>query len=225
MNWIFPYIALMIWVVDAQEINVVVSAKGEVEVLQWNEHKKVVQVPVTMCNTEAIWTIRNLLKTKPPNISLNIVERLEVFDKYWPIKVFIDKKPAYIKDGIIHCYIRGSQMSSNEETKIKDELLRLLVLREVGKWEETLGFLVPHITFRRNKNKPYIVQRGKEGICFDKKLYDMSLETITYCLFNAVADYTALEDRFRTKLISQHFPTWRAFEKNISYVYATYYNH
>ncbi|PRD56235.1 hypothetical protein C5749_02925 [Sphingobacterium gobiense] len=215
----------MIWVVDAQEINVVVSAKGEVEVLQWNEQKKVIQVPVSMRNAEVIWAIRNLLKTKPPNTSLNIIERLEVFDKYWPIKVFVNKKPAYMEDGIIHCYIRERRMSSTEEIKIKDELLRLFVLRQVGQWEETLELLIPHITFRRNKNKPYIVQRRKESICFDKKLYDLSLGTIAYCLFNAVADYVGLKDGFRKELINQHFPTWKTLEKNISYAYATYDNH
>ncbi len=223
-NWIFPYIVLMIWVVDGHEIHVFVSAKREVEVLRWNEHKKIIQVPVSMPNTEAVWTIRNLLQTKRSDTLLCIEERLEVFDRHWPIKLFTEKKKSYINGDIVHCYIKGRRMSLAEKTKIKEELLQQLVLHHVGQWEERLDLLISHITFRKNKNRPYVVQRQKESICFDKELSNLSLEAITYCLFKAVADYGVLEERVKRRLIEKHFPTWKTLEKTIIYAYATHNN-
>jgi hypothetical protein len=224
-NWIFLYLALMIWVVDGHEVDVLVSAKQEVEVLRWNEHKKIIQVPVNMPNAEAMWTIRNLLKTRLSNTLLCAEERLEVFDRHWPIKLLAKKRASYMEDSIVHCYIKGRRISSQEKIKIKEELLEQFVLRHVGQWEETLDLLISHITFRKNKNKPYIVQRQKKSICFDKALSNLSLEAIAYCLFKAVADYGALEENLRRRFIEKRFPTWKTLEKIIIYAYATHDNH
>lgn len=215
----------MIWVIDGHEIDVLVCAKGDVEVLQWNEHKRKIQVPVGMRNSEAIWAIRNLLQTRLSNTLLCIEERLEVFDKHWPVKLSANKKASYMEDGIIHCYMKGNRISPAEKIKIKEELLQQFVLRHVGQWEEILDLLIPHVTFRKNKNKSYIVQRQKESICFDKELYNQSLEAIAYCVLNAVADYGVLEESSRRRVIEQYFPTWKILEKIILYAYTTHDKH
>ncbi|RZF61898.1 hypothetical protein [Sphingobacterium corticibacterium] len=212
----------MIWVVDDQEIEVLFSAKEEVEICRWNEYKKIIQVPLSMQKAEAIWTIRNFLQTRISDTTRWVEERLEVFDKHWPMKLSSNKQTPYIKEGIIHCYIMGRQMSATGKIRIKEELLQQFALREVGHWEETLNLLIPYITFRKNKNKPYVVQRQKGSICVDKALYNLSLEAITYCLFNAVADYGVLGINRRRQLIEKHFPRWEALEKVIRYAYASY---
>lgn len=212
----------MIWVVDDQEIEVLFSAKEEVEICRWDEYKKIIQVPVSMQKAEAIWTIRNFLQKRPLDTTRFVEERLEVFDKHWPIKVSLNKQIPYIKEGIIHCYMTGRQLSATGKIKLKEELLRQSVLREVGHWEETFNLLIPDITFRKNNNKPYIVRRQKGSICIDKHLYNLSLEAISYCLFNAVADYGFLEINCRRQLIEKHFPRWEALEKAIRYAYTCY---
>ncbi len=152
-------------------------------------------------------------------------ERLEVFDRHWPIKLFINKKASYIEDGIIHCYVKGSRISPAERIRIKEELLQQFVLRHVGQWEERLDLLIPYITFRRNRKKPYIVQRSKERICFDKELYTLSSEAVAYCVFNAVANYGVLGESIRRKLIEKHFSIWKTLEKITLYAYPTHDNH
>lgn len=146
-------------------------------------------------------------------------ERLEVFDRHWPIKLLTTKRASYMQDGIINCYIKGRRMSSAAKIKMKEELLQQLILRQVGQWEEALDLLIPHIMFRKNKKKPYIVQGTKGCICFDKALHNQSLEAIAYCVFKAIADYGVLDESARKRLIGKHFPTWKTLEKITLYAY------
>lgn len=113
-------------------------------------------------------------------------------------------------------------MSLAEKTKIREELLQRLVLHHIGQWEEILGVMISHIAFRKNKNRPYVIQRRKERICFDKELSSLSLEAIAYCSFKAVADYGGIEKSIKRGLLEKHFPTWSTIEKIIIYAYATH---
>lgn len=209
----------MIWVVDDQEIEIRFSANDEVDVRQWNEQKKTIQVPVNMPKAEAIWTIRNFLQTRIQDPLFFIEERLEIFDRYWPIKPLLRKNASFIANGTIHCYINGRYISTIRKSKIKEELLEQAVLQHLGQWEEKFNLLIPAITFRKNKSRPYNVQRKQERICFDKELYNLSLEAIAYCVLNAVAEYGLVEGETRRRLIEQHFPTWKTSAKIIMHVY------
>lgn len=209
----------MIWVVDDQEIEIRFSANDEVEVRQWNEQKKIIQVPVNMPKAEAVWTIRTFLQTRIPDTIFLVEERLEVFDRYWPIKPLLKKRVSFITKGAIHCYISGRYISTIRKIKIKEELLEQAVLQQIGQWEEKLNLLIPSVIFRKSKNKPYTVQRVQERICFDKGISNLSLEAIGYCVFKAVASYSAIEEERRRRLIEKHFPTWKTLEKIITYGY------
>lgn len=215
----FRIIVFMIWVVDDHEIDVLFRAEEGVEILQWDQYKKRVGIPVGMRNAEAVWTIRNLLKTKHLDISMFLEEKLVVFGKHWPVKRLAVNKAPYLDDGIVYCYTRGNQISSALKNRIVAQLLQQLILREVGQWEEILNVLIPSIVFRKNKKQPYIVQRSKSCICFDKELYHLSLDVITYCVFKAVAEYGVLTEDSIKRIIEKYFPTWKTLEKSIVYAY------
>lgn len=207
----------MIWVVDDQEVEVLFSTKEEVEVPRWTEQKKVIRIPLSMQKAEAVWTIRNFLRTKQPKAMLFAEERLAVFDKQWPVKLMSSKKTAFIKDGMIHCYTKSRRLSDGEQLRLKEELLQQIVSQHVGQWEEILDLLIPRITFRKLKGKPYIVQRQKEGICFNKELLSLPLQTLAYCVFQSVVAYGGVADNLRKRIVEKHFPTAKTLEKTISH--------
>src|SRR5690606_23752240 len=79
--------------------------------------------------------------------------------------------------------------------------------------------LIPRITFRKLKGKPYIVQREKEGICFNKQLLSLPLQALTFCVFQSVVVYGGIADNLRKRIVEKHFPTAKTLEKTISHLY------
>ena len=209
----------MIWVVDDQEVEVLFSTKEEVEVHRWTEQKKVIRVPLSMQKAEAVWTMRNFLRTKRPMDMLFGEEQVVVFDKQWPVKLISSKKTPFIKDGIIYCYTKNRRLSDGEQLRLKEKLLQQVVFQHVGHWEERLDLLIPRITFRKLKGKPYIIQRQKEGICFNKQLLSLPLQALTFCVFQSVVVYGGIADNLRKRIVEKHFPNAKTLEKTISHFY------
>lgn len=209
----------MIWVVDDQEVELIFSTREEVEVHRWTEQKKVIRIPLSMQKAEVVWTVRHFLRTKRPMDMVFGEEHVVVFDKQWPVKIISSKKTSFIKDGIIHCYSKNRRLSDGEQLRLKEELLQQVVLQNVGYWEEMLDLLIPRITFRKLKGKPYIVQRQNEGICFNKQLLSLPLQVLTFCVFQSVVVYGGITDNLRKRIVEKHFPTARTLEKRISHFY------
>ena len=211
----------MIWVVDGYEVDVLVSSKTTVEVVRWDEYKKIIQVPAILSTTEVKWTIHNLLEKSINCTTREFEYRIEIFDRSWPIKLLAEKKRSYLENGIVHFYSRQLHISSTVKERIVAELLQQIVSQHIGEWEERMGILVNQIKFRKNNNRPYKVQRALSFISFDSGLHHLSLEAIAYCSFNAVAQYGNLDSERKWKFIRLHFPSWKLLDKIIKYAYQT----
>lgn len=216
----------MLWVVDDHEIHVLVGEEEKVGIVRWEEQKKIVQVPVRMSRAEAIWTIRNLLQEQHNGMPQDVAPaaKLEVFGTYWPIREISSRRTPYIQQGIVYCSISKGRFSASQQAKIKEELLKVLVVRHIGDWEERLGILIPDIAFRKNSGRPYTVQRHTGALSFDRELHRLSLHTIAYCVWKAVAEYSGLGQDEQNRYIRKYFPVWKTEEKILGYEYTTYHD-
>src|SRR5690606_4195576 len=142
---------------------------------RWTEQKKFIRILLIMQKAVGDWNIRNCLRTIRPTDMLFGVNQVQLFDHKLHFKLISSKKTPFIKDGIIYCYTKNRRLSDREQLRLKEELLQQVVFQHVGHWEEILDLLIPRITFRKLKGKPYIVQREKEGICFNKQLLSLPL--------------------------------------------------
>lgn len=212
----------MLWSIDGFEVEILLQAEEGVRVVQWDATAKVVSVQASLPKAEAIWCIRKLANSAVAAEPQVRMDRLEVFDRSWPLKVISNGVKPYIYKDIVHAYVPAQGLSVAQRDRLLADILREQLLYYVGIWEERLGCLIYSISIRKFKTKAYSICLKKKMITFDRNMYQLKLEVVNYGVFMAIATYENLAEEKLHALRQQYFPLYRNYEKLLAYEYRGY---
>lgn len=212
----------MIWDIDGQEVVVNIKDGGDVEVIQWEEDKRIIRVPALLSREEAAWALRSIVRSasvlSDPVLS---VDSLELFDKVWRLKRKPHVSSPFINSGIIYCKSGKNTLTSKQKEAVREALYRQRLMDRIGYWEERFNVLVPQVNVRRITRYPFRLCSRGTYITFDKKLCDQSEELLDYCVCKAVLLFANSLGSERDAVVKKYFPSSAFLEKLIGYAYGT----
>lgn len=212
----------MIWDIDGQEVVVKIKDGGDVEVIQWEEDKRIISVPALLSREEAAWALRSIVRSASVlSDPVSSVDSLELFDKVWRLKREPHVPSPFIKGGIIYCKSGKNTLTSKQKEAVREALYRQRLMDRIGYWEERFNVLVPQINVRRITRYPFRLCSRGTYITFDKKLCDQSEELLDYCVCKAVLLFANSPGSERDAVLKKYFPSSAFLEKLIAYAYGT----
>lgn len=209
----------MLWEIEGHAVYVEIKDLPEIQVVAWEEGHKSVAVPAGMPQEEALWSIRQLLKSGAKPVQVYF-EELPIFGRNYAVKITLKgtQKP-YLVGTLIHCSAARVPLSQQAREKLSEALLLQQISQFVGYWEEQLHLLLQDIQIRKFKTKAYTVCLDTQGITFSKNLGHNPLEWINYTVLIAMLTFTNWDMESKNKLIIAHFPLWKIYHKSLAYAY------
>ncbi|KGE12419.1 hypothetical protein [Sphingobacterium deserti] len=211
----------MQWEVDNQNIDVLVTEGDVIEIARWDDYAKIVYIPAKMPKSEALWSIRNLLRQKQQIISASPTRELHVFGKQWPVTSIKKGQKTYMRDGTIFSYIPLNDKTISTANRIKSALLQQIVFAAMDRWEHFYASTVAEIKFRKNDRQPFICNPKTGCITFDSGLHRFKIDQIEYAVYCAVRSFNNLAQA-DSKVLQRHFPHRKTTEKIFCYEYEAY---
>ncbi|MEJ5056174.1 hypothetical protein [Sphingobacterium sp. MYb382] len=215
----FTYFVYMLWSIDGFDVEILLQQEEGVRVLQWDATARVVAVQATLPKEEAIWCIRKL-SADAVFVEQEIrMDRFDIFDRSWPLKISSHRIKPYFNNHILHAYVADKGLSAVQRDRLIQEILQERLLVMVGNWEERLSCLIPNVAFRKLKTNPYSICLKKKLITFDKNLHRLKMEVLDYGVFLAISTYENLSEKTLLSLRERHFPLYKNYDKVLAYEY------
>ena len=211
----------MQWEVDNQNVNVLVTEGDVIEIARWDDYAKIVYIPANMPKSEALWSIRNLLRQPQQTVSASQMRELHVFGKQWPVVSVKKGQKTYMRDGTIFSYIRFNDETTSAIHRIKSALLQQVVFAAMDRWEHFYASPVAEIKFRKNGKRPFICNPKSGCITFDSGLHRFKIDQIEYAVYCAVKLLSNVGSG-DSKILQRHFPDRKTTEKIFCYEYEAY---
>lgn len=209
----------MLWFIDGFDVEILLQEEEGVRVLQWDSVAKVVAVQASLPKEEAVWCIRKLAtdgQVVEPEIRM---DRFDIFDRTWPLKIALHRIKPYFKNHILHAYVAAKGLSNAQRDQLTQAILQEQVFVMIGNWEERISCLIPNVAFRKLKTNPYSICLKKKLITFDKNLHRLKIEVLDYGVFVAISTYENLSEKKFLALRERYFPLYKNYDKVLAYEY------
>lgn len=209
----------MLWEIDGHTVQVDLKDLSEIQVYAWTATDKSLAVPVGMPQEEALWAIRQLIKTGAPAMEVYFDE-LALFGRSYTLKITRNAMlQPYLQGSVVHCAAKRLPLSLAARKALAETLLLQQLSQFVGHWEEKLHLLVQTIEIRKFKTKAFTICLDSKVLVFSKSLLDKPLEWINYTTLYALLAFTNWDQETKNNFIKTQFPLWKIYHKSLAYEY------